>query len=211
MKLIFATHNPGKVKEMRALLQGFDVEVLSAEQAGITEDVVEDGKTFEENALKKARFVAEMSGKWALADDSGLCIKALDGAPGIHSARWAGEAVLPEDLAAYTLKKMKAIPKEKRQAHFESTLVLMASDGRHWIFTGLVNGVISDKARGTALPKLPYDLIFIPEGRNKTFAEMSEEEKNSMSHRGRAFLKLKKFLKNKMQLRDLRIEQLNNK
>ncbi|MBU0648939.1 non-canonical purine NTP pyrophosphatase, partial [Patescibacteria group bacterium] len=98
MKIIFATHNVGKIKEMRALLRDLDVDVLSADEAGVTEDVVEDGETFEENALKKARFVCEKSGEWAVADDSGVCIKELGCRPGVMTARWAGEGATDEDL-----------------------------------------------------------------------------------------------------------------
>lgn len=190
-RIIFATHNQGKVKEMKDILSGLPVEVLSAEEAGISEDVVEDGKTFEENALKKARFIAEKTGDWAVADDSGLCIESLGGAPGVHSARWAGDREIA-NLVEYTLEKMKDIPAEKRDAYFESAAVLCAPDGRHWSFRGTVNGMIPFEARGKNRPKLPYDVIFIPEGYGKTFAEMSDGEKNSLSHRGAAFLQLKK-------------------
>ncbi|MDP2696377.1 MAG: RdgB/HAM1 family non-canonical purine NTP pyrophosphatase [bacterium] len=192
-RLIFATHNQGKVKEMKDILGGLEVEVLSAEEAGVFEDVVEDGKNFEENALKKARFIVEKTGGWAIADDSGLCIKALDGAPGVHSARWAGDREIA-NLVEYTLDKMKNIPEEERSAYFESAAALCAPDGRHWFFSGTINGQISLEARGVDRPKLPYDLIFIPEGYDKTFAEMSDVEKNSLSHRGVAFSRLKKFI-----------------
>jgi len=192
-RLIFATHNQGKVKEMKDILSGLDVEVLSAEEVGIFEDVVEDGKTLEENALKKARFIVEKTGDWAVADDSGLCIKALDDAPGVHSARWAGDREIA-NLVEHTLLKMKDVSAEKRSAYFESAAVLCAPDGRHWSFRGTINGVIPFKARGSDRPKLPYDVIFIPEGYSKTFAEMSDSEKNSLSHRGAAFLQLKKHI-----------------
>ncbi|KKT25137.1 MAG: Non-canonical purine NTP pyrophosphatase [Parcubacteria group bacterium GW2011_GWA2_43_9b] len=189
-RLIFATHNTGKVKEMRSILSGLGVEVLSAEEAGIFEDVIEDGKTFEENALKKAKFIADKTGEWAVADDSGLCIEALDGAPGIHSARWAGGF----DLVEYTLAKMKDILDIKRSAYFKSVAALYASDGRHWFFRGVIRGRISLEASGVNRPKLPYDLIFIPDGYDRTFAGMSDIEKNSLSHRGLAFSQLKNFI-----------------
>ena len=102
MKIIFATHNAGKVAEMRRLLSDCDIEVFSAEEAGVMEDVVEDGKTLKENAFKKAMFVAKRTGEWTIADDSGLCIDALDGEPGVHTARWAGEKFSREKLAGYT-------------------------------------------------------------------------------------------------------------
>lgn len=195
MKLIFATHNQGKVKEMRMMLADLDVEVVSQEEAGVIEEVVEDGKTFEENALKKARLVAERTAQWVVADDSGICIDALGGAPGIHSARWGGQGKSDEEVVQFTLAQMKDVAYDKRGAVFVSTLALVALDGRHWIFLGEVRGRIADEPRGTPRPHLPYDRLFLPEGHTRTFAEMSDAEKNSMSHRGRAFTQLKEFLK----------------
>jgi len=195
MKLIFATHNKGKVIEMQALLSDLDIEVMSADEAGVTEDVVEDKDTFEGNALKKARFVAEKAGEWAVADDSGICIEALDGAPGVYSARWAGEGASGDKLVEYTLDKMKDVPEGKRGAYFESCLALVAPDGRYWTFSGQVSGRLPLEPRGQHRPKLPYDVIFIPEGFEQTFAEMSDVEKNKLSHRGLAFEKLKDFLR----------------
>lgn len=194
MKLIFATHNVGKIKEMQAILAGLDIEILSADEAGVHEDVVEDGQTFAENAAKKARFVNSRTGVWAVADDSGICIDALGGEPGIHSARWAGENITAETLILKTLDRMNDVPVKERGAQFVSTLVLIAPDGREWVFEGKVPGFIAEEPRGTPRPKLPYDVVFIPEGYTSTFAEMSDEEKNSLSHRGLAFRKLREFL-----------------
>ena len=198
MKLVFATHNSGKVKEMTALLADLDIEVLSADAAGVTEDVEEDGKTFKENSVKKARFVSQKSGEWAVADDSGVCIAALDGAPGVMTARWAGPGASDEQLVAHTLTQLTDVPEGKRQAWFESCVALVAPDGREWTFSGKVQGSIPSAPRGTGRPKLPYDVIFIPEGHDRTFAEMTDEEKNSMSHRGIAFQKLREFLKTQL-------------
>lgn len=195
MKLIFATHNEGKILEMRQILVDLDIEISSADEVGVTEDVIEDGATFFENALKKARFVAERIGEWSVADDSGLCIEALGGAPGVYSTRWAGDDFPREKLVDYTLERMKNVPKDKRQAYFEGALALVAPDRRHWVFTGRVNGRIAFEKRGRMRPKLPYDLIFIPEGFDCTFSEMTDEQKNGLSHRGRAFEELKEFLR----------------
>jgi len=200
MKLIFATHNSGKIVEMRQILAGFPMEIMSADEAGVTEDVEEDGKTFEANALKKARFVSEKSGQWAVADDSGLCVEALKGEPGVHSARYAGVEANAEQLVGKVLAKTEGLLFEKRRAAFVSTVALVAPDGRHWIFSGTINGFLATEPHGPARPKLPYDVIFIPAGHKKTFAEMSQEEKNTMSHRGRAFRKLRDFI----------AEELNN-
>lgn len=178
------------------MLKDLNVDVLSMEEAGAGDDIIEDRKTFEGNALVKARLVAERTGQWAIADDSGICIKALRGAPGVLSARWAGEGAVDEEMVRYTLEKMKDVPEEKRQAWFKTALALVFSDGKERVFRGRVDGTISIDPHGTMRPRLPYDMIFIPEGHTRTFAEMSDAEKNSLSHRGRAFAKLKAFLKN---------------
>ncbi len=199
MRLVFATHNPGKIPEMHAILAGLPLDVCSADDAGVHEDVVEDGKTFAENALKKARFVAKQSGEWAVADDSGLCINALDGKPGVYSARWAGEHATGETLVRRTLEELQNVPDGKRQAWFASCAALVAPDGREWTFGGKITGCIPLAPRGTPRPKLPYDVIFIPDGHNRTFAEMTDVEKNSLSHRGKAFSELREFLRNMLE------------
>ncbi len=194
MQLIFATHNPGKVIEMQAMLAGLPITVQSADNAGVHEDVVEDGVTFAENALKKARFVSQKTGQWAVADDSGLSIDALDGAPGVFSARWAGEGASDADLIQHTLDELQGVPEHRRSAWFESAAALVSPDGQEWVFTGKIDGTIPLQPRGTPRPKLPYDTIFIPDGHDRTFGEMSDEEKNGMSHRGEAFRQLKALL-----------------
>jgi XTP/dITP diphosphohydrolase len=196
MRLIFATHNPGKVTEMQAILAGLPFEVMSAEDAGVHEDVIEDGVTFAENALKKARFVSQKTGQWAVADDSGLSIDALDGAPGVFSARWAGERATDADLVQHTLGELDGVPEHRRSAWFESAAALVSPDGQEWVFSGKAEGMIPLSPRGTPRERLPYDVIFIPEGYTKTFAEMTDDEKNSLSHRGEAFRQLKDFLRN---------------
>ena len=195
MKIIFATQNQGKIEEMRKILDDPEIDVLSAEEAGVLEDVVEDGETFAENARKKASFVAAQTGHFAVADDSGLCIKALGGLPGVFSARWAGEGASAEALVQLTLEKLADTSLGQREAYFESAAVLCAPDGRHWAFSGIIEGKISKEPRGEPRLKLPYDVIFIPKGFSKTFAEMSNEEKNSLSHRGLAFRQLKEYIK----------------
>lgn len=193
-KLIFATHNIGKIKEMQQLLADSGIDVLSAQQAGVTEDVVEDGETFTQNALKKARYVASETGEWAVADDSGITIDALDGRPGVYTARWAGEGAGDEQLVSYTLEQLKDVEESRRGASFHSVVALVSPQNEEWTFEGTVEGQVVVAPRGTNRPKLPYDLIFQPTGFDRTFAEMSDEEKNTLSHRGRAFEKLKKYL-----------------
>ena len=120
MKLVFATHNAGKIKEMRLLLADLSIQVMSADEAGVTEDPIEDGATFEENALIKARFVARRAQEWAVADDSGICIDALGGKPGVQSARWA------KDHVAATLQALEGVNQGKRDAEFKSAAALVA-------------------------------------------------------------------------------------
>jgi XTP/dITP diphosphohydrolase len=193
MKLIFATHNEGKVKEMRKIIAGTPWEILSAEEAGVLEEPVEDGVTFADNSFLKAKFVFDKTHEWTVADDSGLCVEALGGAPGVFSARWAGAEATGEEKAAKVLRELGSA--ENRRAFFESSLALIAPTGEHWIFTGQAHGKIaSEKKEKFPRPHLPYDAIFIPENFTKTFGEMSDEEKNALSHRGEAFRKLKEFL-----------------
>ncbi|MBI5793876.1 RdgB/HAM1 family non-canonical purine NTP pyrophosphatase [Candidatus Uhrbacteria bacterium] len=193
-KLIFATHNQGKVKEMRALMADLGLEILSAEEAGVHEDPVEDGLTFAENALKKARFVAVKTGEWAVADDSGMMIDALDGRPGVHSARWAGEGAGDAGLVNHTLEQLRDVEESARGASFHSVVALVSPEGHEWTFEGVIEGHVVSTPRGTPRPKLADDVLFVPVGYDKTFAQMSDEQKNALSHRGQAFQKLKEHL-----------------
>jgi XTP/dITP diphosphohydrolase len=193
-KLIFATRNLGKLKEITEMLGSLGMKVMSAEQAGVHEDIEEDQDTFEANAIKKARFVAEKTGEWAVADDSGVCIRVLNGRPGVHTARWAGPNTGDEGLINYTLDQLKNISEEKRQASFYSVAALVAPTGEFYTFEGVVHGVITTERRGTHHKGMPYDEIFQPDGYEHTFAEMNPEQKNILSHRGHAFAQLKAFL-----------------
>lgn len=193
-RLIFATHNPGKILEMRQLLSDLDVEVQSADEARVTQEAVEDGTTFADNALKKARFVASVTGEWAVADDSGITIDALGGRPGVHTARWAGEGASDEQLVTHTLEQLKDVEEGRRGASFHCVVVLVSPEGEERTFEGVVEGSIVPAPRGTPRRKLPYDVLFQPDGFDRTFAEMSDQQKNALSHRGRAFGKVKAFL-----------------
>ena len=195
MKLIFATHNEGKIREMKSILKDLDFEILSAAEVGVLEEPVEDGETFSDNALLKAKFVSEKTGEWTVADDSGLCVESLGGAPGLFSARWAGENSTGEEKAKKVLSELGDLPSEKRKAYFETSLALVAPDKRTWIFSGRIDGRIINEQRGNKHHhKLPYDAIFIPQGWEKTFAEVTDEEKNAVSQRGQVFRALKDFL-----------------
>jgi XTP/dITP diphosphohydrolase len=194
MRIVFATRNPGKVSEVKEILAGTGAKILSMDIAGIDGEAVEDGRTLEENATKKALYVAQKTDEWVLAEDTGIFIEALHGAPGVFSARWAGEGVSGEKIAAYTLAKLKRVPAEKRHAWFECVMVLVSSDGRSFTFSGRVDGRITEEPRGQARPKLPYDTIFMPNGLENTFAELPNEIKNGISHRARAAALLIDFL-----------------
>ena len=194
MELVFATNNPGKIKEMKSLLSDLDVRVWSANEAGADEEVIEDGKTFFDNAYKKAFWVSSKTGKYALADDSGLCIDHLGGEPGVRTARWAGEGAGDQELVDHTLRMLEGVPERDRGAEFKSVLVLVSPQGGHWSFIGEVRGNITLSPQGENRGSLPYDLIFKPVDHRVTFAQMSDQEKNSLSHRGKAFQELKKFL-----------------
>jgi XTP/dITP diphosphohydrolase len=196
-RLVIATHNPGKLAEIRELLSAYGVEAISAGELGLPEPP-ETGKTFAANARIKAMAAAEASGMAAFADDSGLTVDALDGEPGIHSARWAGpdkdfRAAMNE--VQTQLMKVGAKSPERRRAHFVSALCVAWPDGHVEAFEAQVNGTVVWPPRGTN--GFGYDPLFLPDGHTRTFGEMPSEEKHGLpphgrglSHRARAFLKL---------------------
>lgn len=181
MKIAIATNNRNKLKEIRAVLGGFFDEMLSLGDLGIDVDIEETGTTLTENALIKARTIRDMTGLASLADDSGLMCDALDGAPGVYSARYAGEE---HDDAKNNALLLKNIAGKDRTAHFCSVIALCLPDGREYTAEGRVDGVITEEARGNG--GFGYDPLFFSPELGKTFAEASAEEKNSVSHRGRA-------------------------
>ncbi len=187
-KLVVASHNDGKVAEIKTLLAPLHIEVQSAKELRLGE-VEETGKTFEENAKIKANALSLMCGLPCLADDSGLCIDALDGRPGVYSARYAPNRDFNEG-AEMLLKEMKESGKENRKAHFSCCMALACPNEKVKVFEGRVDGKIADKPRGNK--GFGYDPIFIPEGYEQTFAELGNEVKNQISHRRRA---LEKFIK----------------
>lgn len=193
MKIVIATRNKKKLEELRRLMEDLDIDLLSLEDFPHVPEVTEDGKTFEENAIKKATFIAKATGLPALSDDSGLVVDSLDGAPGVYSARYAGEPSDDKRNIEKLLKEMEGVPPDKRQAHFVCVICLATPDGLFRTFTGRVDGIITETPRGAG--GFGYDPVFQPEGLNRTFAEISAEEKDSMSHRSRALGLLKEFLK----------------
>ena len=194
--IIFATKNKGKIKEINEILADMDVNVISMEEAGITIDVVEDGKTFEENAMKKAVQVMEIGGKITLSDDSGLEIDYMDKAPGIYSARFMGEDTpYPERFKAI-FEKLNGVPEEKRTARFVSCIAAAFPDGRRLVSYDTVEGIIGYEAKGEN--GFGYDPIFYVPEKGKYMAELSSEEKNAISHRGKALRKMKEMLKKEL-------------
>lgn len=189
MKLIIASNNAHKVREIKQILSGKFDEIFSLNEVGVFHETIEDGSSFEENALKKAREIAKITGCAAIADDSGLCVNALGGAPGIYSARYAGDCSEHSTDEANNLLLIKNLEgKADRSAYYSCAVALVYPDGREIVAEGYMHGSIIDSPRGTR--GFGYDPFFLPEGEKRTAAELSDEEKNAISHRGRALMAL---------------------
>ena len=196
-KIVMASNNRHKIKEIETFIRtlcpndkdGNPFEILSLSDIGFTDDIVEDGTTFEENALIKARTVAKL-GYIGIADDSGLCVDALNGEPGVYSARYAGGHDAA-DNNRLILKNLQDVPAEKRSAHFVSVIACVFPDGRELTARGECPGTMLFDYRGNG--GFGYDPLFLYEPMGKTFAEMNAEEKNSISHRARAMEKFAKL------------------
>ena len=187
-KIVFATGNAHKLAEVQAVL-GDGFQLVTAAEAGITEEIPENGDTLEENASQKSHYLHDRLGMDCFADDTGLEVDALGGAPGVHSARYATDG---HDFAANNrllLKNMEG--KADRRARFR-TVISLIMEGREYLFEGRVEGRIAESESGSG--GFGYDPLFIPDGSSVSFAEMSAEEKNAISHRGRAVRKLAEFL-----------------
>ena len=193
MELVIATTNKGKLREIQQLLKDLGVSVMSLADFHGYPNVIEDGKTFRENALKKAREVAAFTGKPTLADDSGLMVDALGGEPGVYSARYSGKDADDLKNNKKLLRKMKGVPDAERGAQFVCVMALVFPDGEEKVVSGLVRGRITREPRG---PRgFGYDPLFYYSRARMTFAEMGPEEKNKVSHRARALKKIKEYLK----------------
>lgn len=193
-ELVLATRNEDKIREIKEILKNLNLRILTYRDFPSFPRVKEDGKTLEENALKKAREVARVCGKVSLADDSGLEVEALEGKPGIFSSRFAGEGCTYEDNTRKLLKLMEKISPEKRGATFRCVICISDPEGKCILLEGKCKGKITLKPRGKG--GFGYDPVFLPQGQRLTFAEMSPEEKNRISHRARALKKAKEILKN---------------
>jgi len=187
MKVVMATNNSNKLREAREILSPLGIEVISQKDAGVSVNPEENGTTFAENAKIKADAVYALVKCPVIADDSGLCVDALNGEPGVYSARYAPEGLLCETL----LENMKDIPKEKRSARFVTDIVFLDENGNATVCEGTCEGVIGFEKRGTN--GFGYDPVFMYG--EKSFAELSAEEKNAVSHRGNALRKLYEMLK----------------
>jgi len=187
-QLVFATNNKNKLREMREIMDGI-YEILSLDDIGCHEDIVEDADTIEGNAQIKADFITDRYHIDCFADDTGLEVEALDGAPGVYSARYAGEHCSYQDNVNKLLTALDGI--DNRKACFRTAIALNL-DGKSYLFEGRCDGVITTEAHGEG--GFGYDPIFLPDGSELTFAEMPADEKNAISHRGRATQKLIEFL-----------------
>ena len=195
-RIIFATRNPGKMKEIKMILEDLDIPVLSMKEAGIEADIIEDGNTFEENALIKAKTICQISGEVVLADDSGLEIDWLNGEPGVYSARYMGENTSYHIKNKNLIERLDGVPDEKRTARFVCVMAAAFPDGDTITTKGTIEGRIGYEERGEN--GFGYDPIFwLPQYHCST-SELSLERKNELSHRGNALRAMKEKLKERM-------------
>lgn len=189
-QLIFSTNNQHKLSEVKAILEK-DYKILGLSEIGIDTDIPETGDTLEENALIKARYLWEEKGINCFADDTGLEVEALDNAPGVYSARYAGEQKSSADNVLKLLQELADKP--NRKARFR-TVIAAILDGKEYLFEGIVSGSIATQPKGTS--GFGYDPVFIPDGYTETFAELGDHVKNTISHRARAVNNFCNYLKN---------------
>lgn len=191
-KLVLSTGNLHKVDEIKKILKSLNIEVFSKDDLGVEDfEVVEDGTSLEENSIKKAKALADKIDYMVMADDSGLFVNALDGAPGLHSSRYAGEDHNDEKNNQKLLQMLEG--KEDRTAYFKTVIALITEDGEVHLAEGICNGHIAIRLQGDG--GFGYDPLFIPEGYTKTFSQLGRDEKNKISHRARALFKFEKILK----------------
>ena len=182
MKFVLATHNPGKLKEMADILSSLGVEVVSPSDLGVDVEVEETGATFAENAMLKARAICEASGLPAIADDSGLCVDALNGGPGVYSARYGGEGLDDAGRTRLLLENMRG--QTTRAAHFACAIACVFPNGKTLTAEGRCDGAVAFAPMGTG--GFGYDPVFLVPEKGKTFSQLTEAEKNEISHRGKA-------------------------
>jgi XTP/dITP diphosphohydrolase len=190
--LLLASQNPGKLAEMRQLVKGLPFRVVGPREVGITEAPEETGRTFLENAILKARYYAGRSGLLTVADDSGLCVDALGGGPGLHSARFGGEGATDADRNRLLLDKLRGVPSDKRGAEFTSAVAVVRDGAVLFEAQESVEGSIADEARGPQ--GFGYDPLFFYPPFGRTFGQSAPADKDRVSHRGKAFARLRRFL-----------------
>ena len=191
-KILIASNNKHKISEIKSVLSSLPkITFYSPEDLNINIDVVEDGNTLEENALIKARQIYSFSKMPTLSDDTGLFVDALNGEPGVYSARYAGENATYDDNCVKLLSALKDVTENKRSSRFESVICFYVNENEYYFFKGICNGNIIKEGRGEN--GFGYDPLFVPEGSIKTFAELSDEEKNKISHRALALQKFRDF------------------
>ena len=195
-KIVFATGNAGKMREIREILADMDLEVVSMAEIGADAAIEENGNTFEENAMIKARAVAKVCGEIVLADDSGLEVDHLNKEPGIYSARYMGEDTPYSVKNANIIQRLEGVPQEERTARFVCAIAAVFPNGEEVVSCGEIEGRIGYEERGTN--GFGYDPIFFVPEFGRTTAELSDEEKNSVSHRGRALRKMKDELRKRL-------------
>jgi len=192
MKLFLATGNQHKIEEMEKILADTDIEILSKNDIETMPEVIEDQDTFTGNSLKKAREIAEYIGMSTIADDSGLVVKALNGQPGVYSARFAGENATDQENNQKLLKLLKDTPLAEREAYFICAMAFVSGDGQEYTVTGKCHGYITFEPQGEE--GFGYDPLFIPNGYEKSFAQLGSGVKNKISHRAKALDKMKNIL-----------------
>jgi XTP/dITP diphosphohydrolase len=191
-EVVVATNNRHKVEEISSILKGLPVRLIPLSDYPDAPELKEEGATYAENAVHKALTVARFTGKWALADDTGLEVDALDGRPGLYSARFAGEGATFSDNKRKLLRLMDSVPTEKRTAAFRTVLALVGPSGESQVVEGVLHGRIAEKEQGTG--GFGYDALFYLPEQGKTYAELTAEEKNRISHRARAVQKIREYL-----------------
>lgn len=197
-RILFATGNQGKMEEVREILADLGVEVISMREAGVSAEIVEDGETFEENAVIKARTIMELTGEVTLADDSGLEIDALGGEPGVYSARYMGEDTSYHIKNNDLIRRLSQVPRQQRTARFVCSIAAAFPDGEIITTDGVIEGLIGYEEAGEN--GFGYDPIFVVPQLGCTTAQLSDEQKNEISHRGKALRKMKEELRKRMEL-----------
>ena len=194
MKLLIASHNPAKVEEYKHYLSDLPLDFISLSDLNIKEEAPEDGKTFKENAVKKAKFYHKLTGLPVIADDGGLMIDALNGAPGVKSRHWLGYKMTDEEMIQSVIEKMKDIPEGKRTCHLVGVLALVMPDGKIHTQWAQIDGVVAQIPTGKRLNGYPYrSFFYLPEFK-KFYLELTDKEHEQMNHRKIALLKLKPYL-----------------